>query len=59
MFKIHFGPETFWCRGGIFVDLCLVFVVLFTIAGFTYAITFKIAETCGLGENWFGGLAGQ
>ena len=42
--NIDFGPETFWCRGGIFVNLCLVFLVLFTIAAFTYAITFKITE---------------
>ena len=55
--NIDFGPETFWCRGGIFVNLCLVFLVLFTIAAFTYAITFKITEVMciyldgGLDEN--------
>ena len=42
--NIDFGPETFWCRGGIFVDLCLVFLVLFSIAGFTYAISYKVTE---------------
>lgn len=42
--KIDFTPETFWCRGGIFVNLCLVFLVLFTITGFTYAICYKVTE---------------
>ena len=35
---IDFTPETFWCRGGVFVNLCLVFLVLFTITGFTYLL---------------------
>jgi hypothetical protein len=30
--NIDFTPETFWCRGGIFVNLCLVLAVLFSIA---------------------------
>lgn len=42
--NIDFRPETFWCRGGIFVNLCIVFLVLFTITGFTYAISYKITE---------------
>lgn len=42
--KIDFTPETFWCRGGVFVNLCLVFLVLFTITGFTYAICYKVTE---------------
>ena len=42
--KIDFTPETFWCRGGVFVNLCLVFLVLFTITGFTYAISYKVTE---------------
>lgn len=41
---IDFTPETFWCRGGVFVNLCLVFLVLFTITGFTYAISYKVTE---------------
>ncbi len=42
--NIDFTPETFWCRGGIFVNLCEVFLVLFSIAGFTYAISYKVTE---------------
>ena len=42
--NIDFTPETFWCRGGIFVNLCLVLAVLFSIAGFTYAISYKVTE---------------
>ena len=37
--NIDFTPETFWCRGGIYVNLCMVLAVLFSIAGFTYAIS--------------------
>ena len=42
--NIDFTPETFWCRGGIFVNLCMVLVVLFSIAGFKYAISYKVTE---------------
>ena len=42
--NIDFGPETFWCRGGIFVNICLVLLILFSIAAFTYAISYKVAE---------------
>lgn len=42
--NIDFTPETFWCRGGIFVNLCMVLLVLFSIAGFTYAISYKVTE---------------
>ena len=42
--KIDFTPETFWCRGGIFVNICLVLLILFSIAAFTYAISYKVAE---------------
>ena len=42
--NIDFTPETFWCRGGIFVNLCLAFLILFAIAGFTCAISYKITE---------------
>lgn len=42
--NIDFTPETFWCRGGIFVNLCLVFLILFAVAGFTYAISYKVTE---------------
>ncbi len=42
--NIDFTPEKFWCRGGIFVNLCMVLAVLFSIAGFTYAISYKVTE---------------
>jgi hypothetical protein len=41
---IDFSPETFWCRGGIFLNICMVEMVLFTIAAFGYALNYKIVE---------------
>lgn len=41
---INYGPETYWCRGGIFVNLCIVFLIILTITGFGYAISYKIVE---------------
>ena len=36
--NIDFSPETFSIRGGIFVKICMVFLVIFTISGFGYEI---------------------
>jgi hypothetical protein len=41
---IDFSPETFWCRGGIFLYICTVEIVLFTITAFSYAASYKIVE---------------
>lgn len=41
---INYGSDTYWCRGGIFVNLCIVFLIILTITGFGYAISYKIVE---------------
>ena len=41
---INYEPDTFWCRGGVFLNLCSVFLIIFTITGFGYAISYKIVE---------------
>ena len=30
---INYGSDTYWCRGGIFVNLCIVFLIILTITG--------------------------
>ena len=42
--NIDFSPETFSIRGGIFVKICMVFLIIFTISGFGYAIGYKKLE---------------
>lgn len=55
---INYGSDTYWCRGGIFVNLCIVFLIILTITGFGYTISYKIVEIkCihldgGLMEQW-------
>lgn len=39
--NIDFGPETFALRGGFFVTISAVFLILFAITGFWYAIGYK------------------
>ena len=41
---INYEPDTYWCRGGIFVNLGIVFLITLTITGFGYAISYKIVE---------------
>lgn len=41
---INYGSDTYWCRGGIFVNLCIVFLIILTITGFGYTISYKIVE---------------
>jgi hypothetical protein len=41
---IDFTAETFWCRGGIFIYICMADAVLFTITAFSYAISYIIVE---------------
>ena len=38
---INYGSDTYWCRGGIFVNLCIVFLIILTITGFGYTISYK------------------
>lgn len=41
---VNYGKETFWCRGGIFIDICMGFLILFAVTGLFYAIGYKIVE---------------
>jgi hypothetical protein len=41
---IDFSPGTFWCRGGVFLYICTVEIVLFAITAFSYAFSYKIVE---------------
>ncbi len=43
-FNIDFGPETFALRGGLFVKISIVFLVIFAIVAFWYAIGYKKLE---------------
>ena len=42
--NIDFSPMTFSLRGGIFLKICMVFLVIYTISGFWYAIGYKKLE---------------
>lgn len=42
--SIDFGPETFVLRGGFFVTLSVVFLIILTISGLWYAIGYKKLE---------------
>lgn len=42
--KCGLEADTYWCRGGIFINLCIVFLIILTITGFGYAISYKIVE---------------
>lgn len=42
--KCGLEADTYWCRGDIFVNLCIVFLIILTITGFGYAISYKIVE---------------
>lgn len=42
--NIEFIPENFQLRGGYFITLCIVFVIIFTIAAIWYAIGYKRLE---------------
>ena len=42
--NIDFSPKTFPIRGGIFIKICIVFLVIFTISGFWYAVGYKKLE---------------
>ena len=41
---VNYGKETFWCIGGIFIDICMGFLILFAVTGLFYAIGYKIVE---------------
>ena len=52
---INYGSDTYWCRGGIFVNLCIVFLIILTITGFGYTISGDKVYSFGRWIGWSNG----